>query len=91
MLGLVPHTVNPENYEINGLSIHRADHLTYAGIKSDMLFWEANYPNVYHGSAPVGCSESIGRAYVKFCTQMLAKSFKVLKEDEECIKMMQRT
>ena len=91
MLGLHPELVRPDKYEAeSGLSTHRADHLMNANITSTMAFWDANYPNAYHGYAPLGCTETIGQALIAHRARNLAEVFKILKDDEECVKIAQK-
>lgn len=70
----------------SGLSTHRADHLQAAGVQS-AYFWDSNYPNAYSGYPPFGCSENIGKAMAYLSAEYLAKAFKVIKEDEDCVRM----
>lgn len=87
--GTHPDTVNPDRFEaLNGLSTHRADYLA----NEKILFthsWASNYPNTLNGLNPVGCTENIGKAMVKICTDRLTRIFKMLKEDEEVLKMVE--
>lgn len=73
----------------SGLSTHRAAHLEKYGINCGR-FWPSNFPNAYHGFAPHGCSENIGKAMAFLITERLAEIFKVVKEDEECVRMAKR-
>lgn len=74
----------------SGLSINRITHLQKFGINGQ-FFWSANYPNAYNGFAPHGCSENIGKAMAHLiCTEHLAKAFKAVKEDEECVRIAKR-
>ena len=72
----------------DGLSNHRTDYLRQAGI-SATNDWLANYPNSYSGYPPFGCSKAIGDAFVKLCAERLAKVFKLLKEDDDCVRSAQ--
>lgn len=54
----------------------RSDEMTAAIEKSDGLC-----------VLPLGCTETIGQAFNLFCARRLANIFKVLKEDEECIRI----
>lgn len=51
--------------------------------------WFANFPNHYAGYTPVGCSENIGKALRCLCVERLAEKFKLLKDDEDCVRMTQ--
>ena len=72
----------------DGLSNHRTDYLREAGVfmTND---WLANYPNSYSGYPPFGCTKAIGDAFVKICSDRLAKVYKMLKEDEDCVRSAQ--
>ena len=74
----------------SGLSTHRADHLSKFGISCGR-FWPSNFPNAYDGYPAFGCNENIGKAMVQLlCTDYLAKAFKAIKDDEDCIRMAKR-
>ena len=51
--------------------------------------WFANFPNHYAGHTPMGCSENIGKALRCLCVERLAEKFKLLKDDEDCVRMTQ--
>ncbi len=68
----------------DGMSNHRTDYLSELGVNSANQ-WLANYPNSYNGLPPFGCSETIGRAMLKLSAERLAKIFKILKNDEDCV------
>ena len=81
--------VAPERYDAeSGISNHRTDYLNDAGV-SAVNSWLANYPNSYNGYPSHGCSVAIGNAYIKIASERLAKTFKLIKEDEDCIKSCQ--
>lgn len=86
--GTHPETVAPERFDAeDGLSTHRSDYLT----NEKVIFghsWPSNYPNHLNGVAPIGCTEAIGRAMVKISAERLARIFKMLKDDEECLNML---
>ena len=85
--GTHPDTVAPERFDAEcGLSTHRADFLQKEQI-SYGYSWSSNYPNHLNGLGPVGCTEGIGKAMVKITAERLARIFKMLKEDEEILKM----
>ena len=86
--GTHPKTVAPERFEAEcGLSTHRADFLQKEKINFGYS-WSSNYPNHLNGLNPVGCTETIGKAMVKITAERLARIFKMLKEDEEVLKMV---
>ena len=90
MLALCPDAVAPDKYEAeSGHSIHRSDYLTKEGI-SLTLSWTADFPNAYSGDPPHGCSENIGKAMMTLSAERMARIFKMLKEDEECIRIANR-
>ena len=72
----------------DGLSNHRTDYLRKAGVFATND-WLANYPNSYSGYPPFGCTKAIGDAFVKLCAERLAGVFKMLKEDEDCVRSAQ--
>jgi creatinine amidohydrolase len=90
MMGLYPGLCRPDKFDAeSGLSTHRADYLTAKEI-TFTVGWGANFPNAYNGFAPHGASESIGKAFAKLAAERLAGIFKLLKEDEDCVRMTQR-
>ena len=72
----------------DGLPTHRTDYLVKNSVFTTHR-WYANFPNQFDGTPSFGCSENIGRALRKLCVERLAKIFKVLKEDEDCVRMVQ--
>ena len=64
------------------------DYLKNAGI-SATNDWLANYPASYNGYPPEGCSKTIGDAMVKLCAEKLAKTFKIIKENDDCVRSAQ--
>ena len=70
----------------SGASTHRTDYLSDLGVDCANI-WLANYPNSYEASTSEGCTATIGKAMVKVCAERLAKIFKALKNDEDCIKI----
>ena len=82
-----PETIAPDRYDLeSGLSNGRADYLADLGVNCKGA-WGANYPNAIQGKAAHGCSQTIGQALNLYCAKRLANIFKVLKEDEECVKI----
>lgn len=87
IMGEYPELIATERYElVSGLSTHRTDYLTDLGVACTGSY-DANFPNVISGYPSTGCTETIGQAFNLFCARRLARIFKVLKEDEECIKI----
>ncbi|MBE6695891.1 MAG: creatininase family protein [Ruminococcaceae bacterium] len=85
--GTYPDLVAPERFEAeSGLSTHRADYLNKLGV-SYGYSWASNFPNSYSGTAPIGCSKTLGDAAVKMSVDRLTKIFEAIRDDEECVKM----
>ena len=72
----------------DGQSNHRTDYLSEAGVDATNI-WLANHPNSYSGFSSYGCSKTIGDAMVKVCAEKLAKTFKIIKEDDDCVRSAQ--
>ena len=90
MYGVCPEGVAPDKFEAeSGASIHRSDYLSKESV-SLTFGWNCNFPNSYSGFAPIGCSENIGRAMAQLNAERLARIFKIIKEDEDCIRMAMR-
>lgn len=68
----------------SGASTHRSDYLAESGV-SVVNGWCANYPNAVNGYPAFGVTKTIGQALNTYCARELAKVFKLLKNDEECI------
>ncbi len=78
--------VAEDKYEAeSGISNHRTDYLSDAGIESANA-WLASFPASYEAYAPHGASKTIGRAMLTVCAERLAKIFKIIKEDEDCVR-----
>jgi creatinine amidohydrolase/Fe(II)-dependent formamide hydrolase-like protein len=89
LYGTYPELVDPERFEAeDGCSTHRADYLSKLGVNFGYA-WASNHPNSYAGTAPIGCSKTIGEAVVKLSVDKLSKIFEILRDDEECVKMAQ--
>jgi hypothetical protein len=87
VMGNHPELIAEDRYELeSGFSTHRTDYLAELGI-SVARGWPANYPNAICGKPAIGCSQTIGQALNLFCARRLENMFKVLKEDEECVKI----
>ena len=79
--------VREDRYEAeSGISNHRTDYLSNEG-KDAANIWLANYPNSYNGFAPHGASKAIGEAMMKVSVNRLKKIFKLLKDDEDSVKI----
>jgi len=90
MYAYCPEYVAADKFDAeSGLSIHRSDYLAKEGVH--LTFdWSSNYPNSYNGFAPFGCSETIGKATAYVTAKRLARIYKMLKEDEDCVRMAMR-
>lgn len=87
--GTYPELVAPERFEAeDGISTHRSDYLQKMGISYGYA-WSSNFPNSYGGTAPIGCSKTLGEAAVKISVDRLTKIFEAIRDDEECVKMAQ--
>jgi creatinine amidohydrolase len=89
LIGQDPKLVRPEKFYQEGKSIHRMDHITSLGINFGGA-WMADHPDAYSGYAPVGCSETIGKAFCDLASDILANKIKAVKEDTECLKIARR-
>jgi len=89
-MGASPDYVRPDKYDsLSGLSTHVADHYGQMGVNVGGA-WGANFPNAYNGYPPFGATENIGKVYIQLAAERLAKVFKMLKEDEFCVKLAQK-
>ncbi len=89
IMGYWPELVAEDRYEVeSGYTTHRGDYLKAEGVKCS-LDWVANYPNAYAAYPPHGCTKTIGEAWNLCYTRRLARIFKMLKEDEECVNIAQ--
>ena len=85
-----PAFVRPEFFgDDNGHSQHRTDYLSKMGVTHGGA-WGVNYPNAYHADPSTGCTEAIGKAALDVYATELAQKYKMLKEDEFCVKISQR-
>jgi len=65
-------------------STHAADalesvYVSYANMRN------RNFPNGSVGYAPEGCTKSIGEAYIKINAEHMAKVFRTIKQDAQCV------
>ncbi len=85
-----PKLVRPELFDSqSGASTHQADYLTKMGVIHGGA-WGANFPNAYDGFPSTGCTQNVGKVFGILAAERLEKIFKVLKEDEFCVKISQR-
>ena len=68
-----------------GVSNGRCDYLAEMGVES-VNSWLASYPASYEALPPYGASKNLGRAMREISSSRLAKIFKLLKEDEDCVR-----
>ena len=90
IMGAYPQLIATHRYDAeNGLSTHRCDYLRKVGI--DIVNrWTTNFPNAIEAFPSYGCSQTIGQAIHTHEARRLAKIFKLLKEDEECVRIARR-
>ena len=70
----------------SGLSNHSTDYMTNEGI--DIVnSWITSHPTSYSGLPSFGCSKTIGEAMVKINAERVARIFKMLKADENAVKI----
>ena len=89
IMGVRPDLVAPDRYEAeSGMSTHRSDYLQEMGV-SVVNAWSVNCPNAFSGYPSTGCTQAIGQAMLTYSARRLAKIFKVIKEDEDCVRIAQ--
>lgn len=71
----------------DGMSIHRTDHLTAAGLDFGNMMWCADYPNSYGAQYFPYCNERLAKAYMRARVKSCAATYKVMKEDTEFLKV----
>ena len=82
-----PGLVAEDRYEAeDGRRNGRADTLLQEGLRLANA-WYASSPNCYSGLPPHGCSIGIGQAMKKINAERLARIFKRIKENEDCIRI----
>ena len=87
ILGAYPELIAKDRLELeNGYSVKRSQHLKELGVSVSRQ-WIADYPYAYEGHPSIGCTETIGQAFNLCCAKRLANIYKVLKEDEECVRI----
>jgi len=85
-----PSLVAEDRYDAeSGESLHAADYLYEEGINYGQA-WISDHPNSYSGYPPYGCTETIGQAMMKICTERLVRIFRLLKNDNKCVEMAKR-
>ena len=87
VLGVRPELVAPERYNAeSGKSTGASAYLKKEGIKI-VSAYDSDFPNCLSGHPSFGCTESIGQAINLYAARRLARIFKMLKEDERCVKI----
>ena len=83
--GTHPHLVAPDRFEAeSGIPVNRLVFPPQYGISMPAA-WAANHPNSFSGYAPIGCSPTIGEAYLKLSVDRLAEIFTYLKNNNDCV------
>jgi len=87
VMGINPELIATDRLELDpDMNLKRSSYLNEWEINL-VAAWDADHPNAMSGYAPHGVSETIGQAMNTYCARHLAKMFKMLKEDEECVKI----
>ena len=87
VLGVKPELVHLDRMDSeDGRSTHRFDHISQAGMYSPYN-WFGNYPNQLAASYHPGANERLGKAFHRLRVEKVAEMFRVLKEDEELLKI----
>lgn len=87
MLGVRPEAVHLDRMNSeDGRSTHRFDHIANAGLSSPHT-WLGNQPNSLHATYHPGANERLGAAAHKLMVEHVAHMYKVLKDDEELLKI----
>jgi len=87
VMGYYPELIAMDRLDAeSGLSTHRSDYLSEMKISATGA-WNADFPNAISGYPAYGVSQTIGQAMNTYCARHLAKIFKTLKEDEECVRI----
>lgn len=89
IMGLHPETVAVDKFDsVSGVGTGKTKYLKNEGIYS-IGAYSAEYPNCLKGHPSFGCSETIGQAINLYAARRLARIFKLLKNDEKCVRMAQ--
>lgn len=87
VMGVYPELIATDRLDVDpDMKLGRSDYLKEMGI-SVVSAWDADHPSTMNGYTPYGVSQTIGQAMNTCAARLLAKKFKVLKEDEECVKI----
>ena len=86
-----PELVAPDRYEaMDGRCTNKGNYWYEAGLFPGCA-WVMNCPNEYSGYPPHGCSPTIGQAMVKVASDILAKKFTLIQNDENCVAVARGT
>lgn len=87
--GTHPHLVAPDRFDAeDGSNIGKLKFPDEYGIYT-YATWLANTPNAFSGFAPIGCTATIGEAYLKLSVDRLSEIFTYVKNDKTCEEVMQ--
>jgi len=87
--GTHPHLVAPDRFDAeDGSNIGKLKFPADSGINT-YATWLANIPNAFSGYAPIGCTATIGEAYLKLSVDRLSKIFEHVKNMTECEEIME--
>lgn len=90
ILGIAPELVAPDRYDAeDGISNGCSRYLKKEGVDIGKNGWFCSCPNSLSGHPSFGCTETIGQAINLYAARRLARIFKMLKEDEECVRISQ--
>ena len=80
-LGLYPELCDMSRLnDVSGKNVHRLSHITAAGFYTPFA-WMADYPNSLSSDEHDGNNERIGRCFVKYTVENMAKAIKIIKDD----------
>lgn len=87
LMAICPESVHLENLGIeSGQSTEKAAYLREAGLHLVDSGWEIDYPNFYAADDPFECNERMAAVGLRVAAEKLAKTVKLLKEDENILK-----
>lgn len=82
LMAMYPEDVRLDRLGIeDGQNKHISDKFKEAGITVADGGWGFDFPNAYCGDDPVGCTETIGKAALRFEAERFANAVRVYKED----------
>ena len=87
VMGYYPELIATDRLEMDpDMKLGRSKYLADMGV-SVVSGWDADHPSTMNGDTPYGASQTIGQAMNTCSAKRLAEIFKVLKEDEECVRI----